>query len=893
MSSTLWAIEAAKKNRKNDVVPGSSKFITAEMKTNVDIAKAGISTFNESLQTCVHLLNDIIDDINNGAPALLLQKVTQLSLANLDVKDEDSILSRTYSRYSRTDRSITEEISRPELKVELSEKIIRLAEPPILSPDRLTFAEPILPSVLNSEPKEQPSVPSPKPSFQQKPASAPKEVRIPLSLELTTTKTENILPSEPYEHDEIRLELPSSSPAISKLESGKIEDINTALSPIHIPRNTVALMSPNVDLSFIPIANSINPLKFDNAPNLKTELLEESDTSFQAISTAIRKSFAGKLSMGQFAGSLPLYSDYKDDTDARLNSQDIPSKRPETHAQDSKAISINSHQSRREKSIYTKRTSVFVALPDREPIAYLNSTRQSIKVKAEEAESRVRSLVYQGDLTSNNDNSNLHRYNTTSYKNSTISHRETNASEVGHNVASKLVNIARNLDLRFPGKTRAVQSPTERRLPVEGRSPLGRRSPTQPREKKRLNQSASSGNLQSGSIPRISPTRGRTQSRSPRAPSGRVRPSAQLQKSFSTRTTDSGSPSRKIRQSHGPFLSTASNAGSKFSLATDDASSSQNSRSPTKYNNRTDNESIRDSPTDYDSVTPLIKRDPEILQRLTLPTSASILKATKSFTTKETKEPQMKNRFLTTTLNPENPPHFAPKPQMKRPSPTKKDLSRGEKNKVARKIPPLKFEPSSRPKQKINLAISHKQDLRESTLKTDNPPTERLVTSPKKKERVTNGKQEYPQRKSIKRALEPLDIHVAPRKRAVGNAVPLPDAARGIFKGEQSKEKRKTQKALTTPLRHRAKSLTDIGTADSPGFRPDALPEIPSDDEALRKKKYLKSWAETPELLKVMKETKDLDPVTVFGDVPVLRMDDVFESAASRQRGMASPNMMS
>lgn len=879
MSSTLWAIEAAKKNRNNDVVPGTSRYITAEMKTNVEIAKTGISTFSESILTCVDLLNDIIDDINNGPSVLLLEKVTRLSLAKFDIKEEESMTSRSNSRWSTTERSSTEEMTRPELKFELSRKILPLTEPLVHDRERIAHAtEPIVlapePIALAPEP-----IISPTESVLRAESILPAELKSPESPESPSSnlgsrpidvsmsnggeKRENEKREKEddtfaknvsdfnREHESHR-EPVSSSKTI--LESGHLDDvISTALSPVHIPRTTAPMTSPNVDLSFIPIANTINPQKFETGPsNIKPELLDESDTSFQAISTAIRKSFAGKLSMGQFSGSLPLYSDFRDDSEARLHSLDIPSKRAQP-IQDQDAVSANITSNRRDRSVYTKRSSVFVTLPDREPISYLNSTRQSMKIKTEELDTKVRSLVSKGD-------SSLHR--------------EAKTSNLGTRTTSKLVNLARNLDLRFP-----VQS-------------AARRSPNQPMEKSQSNNGAVTvSSLSATAIPRISPMRASMRSGSPRGDRDRFRFSVQLQKKLSTRTTDSGSPSRDGAEPGVPRLFKTSSASSRSNLpiATDEASSVQNSRSPTKYNDRTDIESIKDSPTDYNVVTPLVKREPDILQRLTLPTSSSISKAVK---TSNSREPRLKNKFLTTTLNPENPPHFAPKAQSKKSSPTKRNpADLVEKNKLIRINPTgsLKFEPSSRPKQKINLAISHKQELRENAAIGGTSPTNKLVNSPKKSGKVTNGKLELSQRGSMKRHPEPADIHVAPRKRAAGNAVPLPDAARGIFTSEQNKEKRKMQKALTTPLR--GKSVADTGITDSPGFRPDALPDIPSDDEALRSKKYLKSWAETPELLKVMKENKDLDPVSVFGDVPVLRMDDVFESEASRQRGMASPKV--
>lgn len=859
MSSTLWAVEAAKKNKANDVLPGSSQFITAEMKTNLLIAKDGILSFNDSLLACVVQLNEIIEGINSGMSPELLEKTSKLSLASYDVKEEESTMSRSYSTWSNIERSSTEGPSRPELKLELSEKVPSMTEP-ILPSNKSDEAAGEVEASKSTLKALEPEKRSTKQSTEQRKSPVSNGLH---SKQQNVSKLEREYGKEP---PATRPTLPSNSTERLKgdQENAKIDDtISTALSPIHIPRTTAPLTSPNDDLSFIPIANSINPQKFDvvEAPNVKTELLEESDTSFQAISTAIRKSFAGKLSMGQFAGSLPLYSEYRDEPDARPKAQERAIAKNEIPISNSKNVSgSKSSHNRREISVYTKRSSVFVTLPDREPISYLNSSRQSIKIKSEDSDGKVKSkhnLVLPG---------------------SSSTHLETDSSKLTANAsASRLVNIAKKLDLRIPKKLHQTR-------------PLDQ---TKTKEPNLAQSNTSSIISRASSFPKISPADIPTRGRSPVRDGERVRSAFDLQKKFSSRTTDSGSPNRG--DLNGPSISASSRIGARsrnvFSLKTDDPSSAESSRSPTKYSHRTDIESGKDSPTDYKVMTTTVKTEPEILQSLTLPTTASITKVEKPLSSKE---PLFKNRFLTTTLNPENPPHFAAtKAQQKKSSPVKRaPLSSHDKARQDRKLTSLslKFEPSSRPKQKINLSINHAQGQRDINPRGGSSPTGKLVTSPKKRERYTTDKPDFVLRKSIKRAPDPPDIYVAPRKRAMGNAIPLPDAARGIFAGDRNKEKRKKPKSFVTPSKPSSgRSVTDIGVSRSPEFGPDALPEIPSDDEALKNKKYLKSWAETPELLRVMKENKDLDPVAVFGDVPVLKMDDVFESSASRQRGMASP----
>lgn len=830
MSSTLWAVKAAKKNKSVGVIPGTSRFITAEMKTNLEIATDGLLSFNQKLQSCVGRLNEVIADINAGATPDLLEKVSLMSLEEHHVKEEESLTSQSYSALT-TDRSSTAEAPRLELKLELYERI--RSEPNLL------LGSSVKQSLAESEivDKVKPLVSAESPKL---PAVEPE----PTLPEQLAHKTVNIAPSAPL--------LPPSSINNNEHESatGNLktdEIISTALSPIHIPRAAAPLTSPNVDLSFIPIANTINPQKYDKIGNSDAhdETLE-SDTSFQAISTAIRKSFAGKLSMGQFAGSLPLHSEFRDEPEAKLEAHDPFPEHQADH-------DVKPRPQPRERSIYAKRSSVFVALPDREPISYLNSTRQSIKVKSEDSDDKVKT---KGDLALPANTSQV---------------PEQRVSKNTEDRSKTTTNIARNLDLRIVHQREESSSSQANKSKISSRPA----------------KMSTSTNVSRGAITRI-PAR----SRSPTKDGTRSKLS--MMKRYSSRTTDSGSPNRGYVSAKIPPPSQGQNgtaAKNVFSLETDDPSSVNSSRSPTKYSHLAEG-SIKDSPTDYKDVLPPIKTEPEFLQRLTLPTTASIAKSSKLMSSKD---PLLKNRFLTTTLNPDRPPQFAAaRSQLKKSSPVKRTAnSNNDKTSQDSKLGSvsLKYESTSRPKQKINLSINHAQERRSNHQKTGSSPTQKLVTSPKRKERFTIGKLDF-QRKSLKRGPDPPDIYVAPRKRAIGNAVPLPDAARGKFKVERSKEKQKSTKPLVTPSKSLVKkSSIDPGFSGSSEFGPDALPDIPSDDEALRNKKYLKSWAETPELLRVMKENKELDPVAVFGDVPVLKMDDVFDLPASRHRAIASPKL--
>lgn len=838
MRSTLWAIEAAKKNKANDIIPGTSRHVTAEMLTNLKVAKDGLTTFNDRLLACVEQLNGIIDAINADSPELL-ERAADLSLANVEIKDESSQFSKTSMevhlelRLASSEKHILRDSERETLQE--AAKGEKMHSGPILEGEKLGQME----------------------SDQARRASAehsqPKR-------ESTGNERQSEERKNNKQRNDQKKNIPSPTLHRPPLEA-RTDDMISALSPIHIPR-TAPISSPNVNLSFIPIANSINPQKFETR---NTDL--ESDTSFQAISTAIRKSFAGKLSMGQFTGSLPLYSDARDETEARLNSHDSRSvlragnnaEPQESPDSSSKQVTAQAPQNRN-RSMYTKRVSVFVALPDREPISYLNS-RHSIKVKSEESE-KVSSVALP------------------------------NAEPRDATAAS--LSIARNLNLRFPEKEKVLKnvSPEAVQTTQTKLNPAPRPRPdlleitakVEPEQKAEseakieptpgVAPKAGRPNLRASTIPRISPGKPPSRARSPNREE-RSRP-AQL-KRFSTRTTDSGSPNRE-HSSNSKLNGAGNDRNRGVTRRTDVSFKVRSSRSPTKQSQVSHAENGKEAPSDHNgSERVKVKVEQESLLRLTLPTSSSTAKAART----SQKEPMLKNRFLTTTLHPEKPPHFSAKSK-------RSPLKRAPTERVLKGSMLLKYEPSARPKQKINLSINHQEregsskESRESNRST--LPTERLVTSPRRAD--------APPARSVKRTAEPQDIHVAPRKRALGNAVPLPDAARGIFTGDRNKEKRKNVKTLATPSRPHTmngRSLTEGGISHSPAIRPDALPEIPSDDDALRSKKYLKSWAETPELLRMMRENKDLDPVAVFGDVPVLKMDDVFEGASSRQRGMASP----
>lgn len=836
LMSALWAIEAARNSRTSDATPGLSRHIAREMRANLEEAKDGLLLVDVHLLACALGLNDIIDSINAGAPVhVLLEQTELLSVPDLPPVEDTT---RSYTTLLRSDGDI--EVPRMELKLEHSERVVSQKPTPqpdssLQQPDaraettadarsevrsvaesRAETRVETLEARSETERTETRSEPETRSETleagrETKLAEQASDREVGNDAEHTAqVKTERLL----FRETEPPVSSPEKSPAAQKTDDIAI----SRLSPVTILR-TALPTSPNVDLSFIPIANTINPNKFD-----QNDSNDESDNSFQAISTAIRKSFAGKLSMGRFSTAAPLF----DDDDARKsNGEAIRSTRSEIETNSSRQTLAG--QRLRPRSIYnSKRSSLFVSLPSREPISYLTS--KNTIVKTEEVEKTT--------------------------------------SKIPRKPVQRIAQKEAQTSVRGPKLEHSLLTSLKPQSTSLGRSDLVQKKST----------------FGARSVPNRSRSRSPVRSRSPIA-----RERATAKSSFGaslSRTTTAGSPVREeVLSSRIPALSPQRSRG-RSPVKIEGFSSKDSSRSPTKYSHRTDG-STKGSPSnfpDFDVISE--KQDLNFLLRLTLPTSASAAKRSK---TPVSKDPIMRNKFLSTTLNPEKPPPFNPKRTKSR-SPLRRSETASKRD-TLRQIDDIKLESKTevpRPKQKITINLNHKSDLRATNGANSDASSHKLARSPKKITKPTNGKL-ISLRTSTKRGPEPMDTNVAPRKRAGGNAVPLPEAARGIFVREKSKAI--SSRELTTPSRPtmRAPRGHEVGSSVSPGMAPDELPDIPSDDEALKNTKYMKSWAETPELLRVMREKRDIDPISIFGEVPALKIDEVFDTAASRQRGQMSP----
>ncbi|GEQ67060.1 hypothetical protein JCM33374_g723 [Metschnikowia sp. JCM 33374] len=668
----------------------------------------------------------------------------------------------------------------------------------------------------------------------------------------------------------IQNSVPDLTPATNTTNGGVVSD-PSSLSPIKLVNGRVApTTSPNVDLSFIPIAKTVDP---GNLPEHKAHKSQENDesndsdhdidNSFQAISTAIRKSFAGKTSMGNHSGPSISNNDPPNESDAsKPNYPDfnqanegskvtLPTKNPPKskdvsikfeHGSDSVTSPPNlKYSNSRTRSFYNPRhtASIFVTLPNKESIT-------------------------------------LHAVNS---ENSEESENQKNTK--GGRVSEELPPIPTNIKKVSP---QADLGKLPSNVQLEGGK--GKLDPSYSEEKLLSPQipklfsvstfseafpATTNINKSSLELSKVLPRRADK--------GGFSRPSDR----FTNRTTIAGSPVRRT-----PVLKPRSISRSPSKVRTSGSSnrlpvssSVNSSRSPTKYGPRATPGSSRGSPTKNLTHQLDEPRKTEHGQNSQKALS-STLAAGKTVKHASSEKEFLKNRFLTTSLLPDN--NKRPRKSF-HPEAAGSGLAKfvGSGPSKLTKIEntsknlnnSLKAEPKLRPK--ITLNFHSKQDLK--PVNDPRSAATRVASSPEKKDRAKVEKLQTTFTKGMNTLSNPTQPQIVPRKRAFGNAVPLPDAARGKLRKENVT---RAQAGESTGLRTPSKAPS----GNSKSFRntriskssPDHLPDIPSDDELLRSTKYLKSWAETPEILRVMNEKQMMDPKSVFGECADLDMSDIFRS---------------
>lgn len=670
--------------------------------------------------------------------------------------------------------------------------------------------------------------------------------------------------SKPLENKYTRLQksppnLRIISPKKSSEKAG-LSDPST-LSPIKLVNGRVApLTSPNVDLSFIPIAKSIDhnnhPQFAQEKENESTDSGDDANNSFQAISTAIRKSFAGKTSMGYNSGPPSMHNDTQSETEVlrhihAKSDQSRPIERMENGSIHQKNIKVKAEpkpdlvhsppdvklRKSRSRSFNSSRytASLFVSLPKKESIA-IHPANESRSEKSE------RSQISQEKTNqgSEHDSPDLIPLVPPSSEPTTVPEPVVSTKDGQDSKAqSGLKNIpvlSKEVPNLFSGNTFFKAFPP---VGQTNKSPIIS-----------LRASPQTKNTASG------------------RPSGR----------FANRTTVAGSPVRRGPSERPLIRRSPVKSQIPASLNVMPLSSSVNSsRSPTKYSHRNDLASLKGTPTNFlihesDSSQ---KQNPTRLLPLHMNT-----KVAKNGKSVSSEKDFLKNRFLSTALLPDNSrnPRNLFRPHSGRSSsakPFEMGPLIGEANRLSRVLK-HPVQPESNPKPKITLNLHSKQDLRPT--KEPKVVSNRNISSPEKRDRSKMVKLQASVTKGLKPPGNPSSTQSIPRKRAIGNAVPLPEEARGKVRKESTKNTHTGENTgLKTPLKTSFLRSRNLGNKTrNPGTLPDVLPDIPSDDEVLRSKKYLESWAETPEIMRVAKENNKLDPDVLFGKCAPVDMNDIF-----------------
>lgn len=918
MSLQHWAIEAAWRNKNDRTVPGTSRHIIHELENNLSVARDGVRSFNLLLDTCSNCLNSIIDLLNNDEPNVLskIEKFTELQKLPdwEDSVSHSSSLSRSSHQssesikmelnFNKSERKVlnSEQPTRENLhpieskhdfsnqlenlgKLENPEKPTHHTEPTYPKESEQPGSDQILTDAITEDvninksgfepgtPHSSPRSSSESPAIKFNTSVAHKETES-LTVPFSASPSNRIVPerksvsvaksfrfqsSPKVEPTRIvsappRLleELPNqlkepltteqkTTKRFSKTRTEEYSEID--LSPIQLQPRTTLNTSPHGNSLFVPLKEINNGKTTPAARNLSiNESDSEEDDSFQAISTAIRKSFAGNASMHNASNISAFRSERERETTASLSLHHLDSRtvkiEPTGQTIVQNTLSIKSSSRRTMDS--SKRMSVFVSLPDREPISF----RNSIRVKLEAADELL--------------------------KPDTLKEPKEREKEVLREKPIERTEPHSPKKVEKPPQSQQHQKPKKaERLENLKQAEREEMSERAERVEKIGNGSNSSqlkqvfsqiGNVSLSSRPNLFP--------GPRSPNKNGLAPINKQKN---RTAANGSPRRLEPPEVKP---TNLFSGSKPAIA--------KRSSPDKFRTSPSKKSAR-SPTIPEKSQAARKPvfSPQRLPTL-LASARADVRAEARAERARSKSAIIKNKFLVTKLNPKNPPTFVPSKVVE----SSLSLTSVASRSTFGYVPDLQRSPIERGKGvdlrksefSSNSVLNGKLDLTASE-NVDSKYTDRMNRSPRK----------TPKSKVSLATFNSNLSKVVPRRRPGGNAVPLPEAARGNFVRERDRERGDRLKDIEkTPQRRFGVKMENGRGIASPLLTNEGLPEIPSDDEELRNKKYLKSWAETPEIIRTLNENPPQDPKQIFGEFPVLKMSEVF-SSISPSRSLDTP----
>ncbi|KAG2731981.1 hypothetical protein G9P44_004398 [Scheffersomyces stipitis] len=891
MSSRLWAVNATKK-KKNELVPGSSRWITNEMSLQYDSA---LTNCEDHFQDC----SSRYDSLSS-----FVQKVLDITNSTEDHTEDLSLL-------------------------------LAVSNPTVFSPEfskSTTFVQPTEPEDMYSS-NHKDSTPNIRTANSNditipvKPENIKEDTVI--SESRNSLKQAIIAQSSPIRHRTSQYRQTPVKPRINQpprlmhASPNQIDisppHLNSSMDRIDTRKSLSSSSPPKVVQQSLPSVETHQTEHTSTARN--TSLINGIDDSFQAISTAIRKSIAGKsaLTISSSTPAKAKKSGVYEEFETKINLQ------PEEANRSSTIHSTASSNENTRKISASMRSSIFVGLPTREPITVNTKSSKHSSIK-----SRSSRLFERLDIASRRDTSSE----------IAIDNKVANKSE---DKADKEHDVDANFDMSpvaIPKRAFANFSSIKSQVDMKNNGTTNLNSVPD------LSNTTSKSNLLPDKPVRIPnkehtiPSRAETEeniiseisvpsTKAPREPEDVKSTSATVRK-----TLLSESPSiRPFNSStNGSRSPTRSYLSFKYKGSPREPTTRSRSRSPTRSVGPLSKKSspiskIHDT-TGYDVPE---NDEKELISRLTIPTSSSAAKRKTPTSSKRETESRKsegrktdlmntKNRFLTTTLNSNNPQFSLKRPQFqgnqsvaakplhsptRRRNPAIEDLEIKTAPKLEPDAIPILKKKSmmaerseaaaQKPKQKFTISMNH--------------------TSKHKAEIVpfSNQKQLGDVFVRDEDTKESHDVHQFEKYSYRNNAVALPEAARGGF---GSAKRRKTNKEDKTPSRTGAlakkqfleKKASRISVAErrtphknadplTPAklhYSAENLPDIPTDDEDDsngKDRKILQTWGHTPEIKSIIMKNIEVNPVSVFGDVPQLNMEEIFDSHSSRARAMQSPDM--
>lgn len=680
------------------------------------------------------------------------------------------------------------------------------------------------------------------------------------------------------------------------------------------------------------------------------------DDSFQAISTAIRKSIAGKSAPDQHSiteasgihnsimGSEAKARDSNNIHDELINTT-VASERNSKTIMSTK--SENHDNTRKSEYKTPKRSSIFVSLPSREPIPISSSTkpRQSMRQsKYSGPKSNSLRVFERLDIASRRDNSAITANADARHSNSSDKVTETGNKSSGINFNKTSISNQKETrkqqknTLEFSSTSETRDTPAKS-LQISYNQHKADNLPanTNTNDSNSINltnmdkEAEERYNIDILNIPRKDPSISRINSissvlrRARNALQNTGNKNELNQERIPTKDMLSKVSLNELSYDKIPPLSSES---SPFRVR---------SRSPRsiQLNERKVNRSpIRDSKLSNERKNTIRGTESDLINRLMTPTGSSAAKSSrivnKASNNIQPKIPdtQKKNRFLTTTLNYDNANLNGNKGQnlkslhalsKNQTSPIKKSGTASEEYETriplkleTLSIPNLKKKSlmaerseaaAQKPKQKLVIAVNHKYELKGKS-KLDTPLREKVNdisdnSTYKLEEKSKGGEDQSPvnlasNEKRLKSTHLSTDNqyqnneHLNKRRKTFKDKTYSSKYTNTDRKPTQAPtyDNSNTERIKNTGLPTNFKTPTR-NIRESSNYLPDI--ESDDDDHSNKEKRILKSWANTPQLHKLVMQNRSINPVSIFGEVPKLDINEVFESQVSRHRGEQSP----